>query len=287
MLQKLNMKQLELDGIETALTHQLSIDMSYREQDNKVKIGKARRECTMKYCGRFGFVSPSLVRLLYSISHAMSLEHLNKLVKEGLLSLVETHRVIDARVYVLTHTGAKYASELLHQHILFRSASNPLDLINQNTIMHDVILQYTYALGLKQSKNRVPEWRGVITEREFKRIYPASEIRSVDALVCETDGTLSALEMEHSFKNLTLRKNIILRYVKSLNENIYEKIFLISHSEKILHDAKRLNMMAVHSLRAAAGKSKDSLSDADAERVTKALVYRTKFCEALTNRFYR
>ena len=278
--------------VQTALNHQLSIDMRYEPSDIKKVTGERRLHCTILYCARFGVVSPTFLSWLYGISHSLCLEHLNRLVRLQLLKVFPTIRVPGGRVYILTLSGAKFAEELLGQHVPFRSSSNPEFQVNQNSLMHDVILQFALSIGIQHIDSHgkySPLWMGFVTEKEFKRLFPSSAIRNVDGLISEADGTLCAVELEHSFKPIQLRKNILLRYLDALRMGLYEKVFFISQSERILNDIKRVNAVAMDNLQSTSDKKSNNLllSSQDRKLLEKRLIYRTKFCGQITDLFYR
>lgn len=286
------MKQLEFTGLPTPLQHQLYIDMRYQPAASNNETGKRRLHCTIKYAARLGIISPIFISWLYGINRTLALEHLNKLVKAGLLNVAPTVRVPDGRVYVLTLSGAKLAEELLLQHVPFRSSTNPQLQINQNTLMHDVILQYVLARGIQNvdgEGNYRPQWTGFISEKEFKRLYPSSTIRNVDGLVIEPDGACCAIEIEHSYKPIQIRKNILLKYRDALQDGLYDKVFFISQSLQILQDSKRINGLAMDTLTSIVDRKTDRplLSDNDRKLLEDRLIYRTKFCEEISSLFYQ
>ena len=266
--------------------------MQYSADASNKKTGVQRVETTVKYIGRFGVTCPSSIGWLYGIRRPLALEHLNKLVKLGLVSCVQTHRSPDGRAYVLTHSGTKYAEDLLGQQLYFRSQGNPELLLNQNTLMHDLICQFVIARGI-QNKNSddypAPLWKGFVTEREFKRIYTDNDVRNVDGLVMEPDGVVSSVEIEHSFKNKVARASILQKYAQGLNQGIYQKVFLFSQDQRIFDDIKRFHEQLFTELPNRYDKTtrKPMLSQADVERLQTAIVYRTKFCDEITNMFYR
>ena len=213
-------------------------------------------------------------------------------MKAGLLNVSPTVRVPDGRVYVLTLAGAKLAEELLCQHVPFRSSTNPQLQVNQNTLMHDVILQYVLARGIHNvdgAGNYRPQWTGFISEKEFKRLYPSNTIRNVDGLVIEPEGACCAIEIEHSYKPIQIRKNILLKYRDALNDGLYDKVFFISQSLQILQDSKRINNLAVDTLTSFVDRKTDRplLSDSDRKLLEDRLIYRTKFCEEISSLFYQ
>jgi hypothetical protein len=265
--------------------------MQYGGCDSNKYTGIQRLETTVKYIGRFGVTCPIFIGWLYGMRRPLALEHLNKLTKLGLVSCVQTHRSPDGRAYVLTHNGTKYAEDLLGQQLYFRSQGNPELLINQNTLMHDLICQFVLARGI-QNKNSdgspAPLWTGFVTEREFKRIYTDNGVRNVDGLVIEPDGMVSAIEIEHSFKNKTARQTILQKYTLGINQGIYQKIFLFSQDQRIFDDIKRLHEQLFTELPNRYDKKtkKPMLSEADVEKLQSAVIYRTKFCDEIKALFY-
>lgn len=286
------MKQFELPNMPTAAHHQLNLDMCYQRASSNIETGRRRIESSIKYCARFGLISPTFVSWLYNISRANALEHLNKLVNADLLQLINTFRATDNRVYVLTHSGARFAEQLLAQHVPFRSASDPATQINQNTLMHDLIVQFICARGIHNhdaTHQLKPLWHGFVTESEFRRIYPATNIRNVDALVIEHDGTICAIEIEHSFKTIELRKTILLKYLHSLKAGIYDKIFLVSQSFGILDDMRRINQIALNGLQSSINKKTNRawINESERKLLEEKLIYRSKFCDEITRHFYQ
>lgn len=285
------MKQFELPNMPTAAHHQLNLDMCYQRASSNIETGRRRIESSIKYCARFGLISPTFVSWLYNISRANALEHLNKLVNADLLQLINTFRATDNRVYVLTHSGARFAEQLLAQHVPFRSASDPATQINQNTLMHDLIVQFICARGIhnfEATHEQKPMWHGFVTESEFRRIYPETNIRNVDALIAEPSGIISALEVEHSFKPITLRKTILLKYLSALKSGVYEKVFFVSQSMQILNDTRRINSVALDNLTSVNHKKtgKPQITVEERELLEKSLIYRTKFCAEISALFY-
>jgi hypothetical protein len=265
--------------------------MQYAPSASNYEAGKNRRETTIKYVARFGTICQTFTSWLYGIRRPLALEHLNKLVKENLLSCVKTHRSPDGRAYVLTHSGAKFAEELLCQQVYFRSQGNPELLVNQNTLMHDLICQFVVAKGI-QSKNNydqpTPLWDGFMSEREFKRLYTENSVRNVDALVREPDGTITAIEIEHSFKNKAARQTILQKYARGLNQGIYQKIFLFSHDHRIFSDIKRFHEQLFEELPNRYDKKTKQpiLTHKDVDSLQSNIVYRTKFCDEISEIFY-
>ena len=140
-----------LPGIPTPLAHQMNIDMRYQPSSSNKHLGKIRLNCTMMYVARFGLTCPTFISELYHIRKTQALEHLNRLVKLQLLDKVISHRSVDHRVYVLTHSGARHAEQLLQQQVHFRSTSHPAKQVNLNTLMHDLICQFVMAAGIQNT----------------------------------------------------------------------------------------------------------------------------------------
>lgn len=265
-----------------------AVDMQYRHGKNNQQIGKSRREYTMKLVGRFGMTSPLIIEWLYGMSRPQALVHLNKLVQQEMLLVVATHRSPDERVYILSRSGAMYAEQLTGLPIYFRSTSKPELRVNLNTLYHDLIMQFIIMLGMPQDLTGNNEgqsiWDGFITDLEIRRLSKSGNWRNVDAIVHELDGSITAVEMEHSFKQLTTRKNILQQYLKDLNNGYYQKVMLFSQKNEVLSDMKRLNTSITDFLLNT--KSAESITEEDAATLKKALIYRTKYCGELLKRFY-
>ena len=283
---------IEMAG-EIGLLYQpyISMPMNYQPGVNNNQKGKDRRALTMKIVTRFGLTSPTIISWLYGIPHRLALEHLNKLVSEKLLSLVITHRSVDGRVYALDYAGAKYAEELLCIAVYFR-AGEPSLRVNQNTIMHDLMMQYVQLKGVhnqaKDNKNK-PYWYSFVTEPEFKRLFKSNDVRNVDGIAIEPDGTVAAIEIEHSFKTKAARQTILLKWLYGLKHGYYSKIMLFSQSLQIFNDIKRLHNQLYEEMPTRFDKKTRQvlLSLKDVELLKANIVHRTVLCEELTNRFYR
>ncbi|MEI4549934.1 hypothetical protein [Pseudoalteromonas spongiae] len=265
--------------------------MFYRPGANKQITGLNRQKLTSIIAVRFGIISPTLVSWLFQTNRHQALEHLNKLVKEGLLVLVKTHRSNDSRIYVPTYSAAKYAEQLTGIQTYFRSKANPQLSFNHNTVMHDLINAFVLLRGIhnwQTDESYTPFWQGFVTEKEFKRITN-KDVRNIDGLVQESDGALVAIEVEHSFKNKTTRRQILLKYLSAIKAGYYSKVFLVSHSLDILNDAKRLNNQIIDELTSASNSKykKDYLSDEDAALLEASIIYRTKFCNEINELFYQ
>ena len=265
-----------------------AVDMQYRHGSNNQQIGKSRREFTLKIVGRFGMTSPLIIQWLYGITKAQALVHLNKLVQHDLLEVVPTHRSPDERVYILSRSGALFAEQLTEMPIYFRSTSQPELRVNLNTLYHDLIMQFIILLGMPQSSTGNTQsqdiWTGFITDTEVRRLSKSAKWRNVDAIVREIDGSITAVEMEHSFKQLPTRKAILLQYLQDLNNGYYQKVMLFSQKSEVLNDMKRINANIIEFLQGT--KSPERITEQDAAKLQQALVYRTKYCEEIRQRFY-
>ncbi|ABZ76309.1 conserved hypothetical protein [Shewanella halifaxensis HAW-EB4] len=100
---------------------------------------------------------------------------------------------------MLDYAVVKYAEELLLVVVYFR-AEEPSLRVNQNTIMHDLMMQYILLKGVhNQTKDKIakPYWYSFVTEPEFKRLFKSSDVCNVDGVAIEPDGTITATEIEH------------------------------------------------------------------------------------------
>lgn len=279
-------------GITEQYQNFFSIDMRYQHGTNNNQIGKSRRRLTMIIVSRFGHTSPMIIRWMYGISQAQALVHLNRLCQEGLLEYTQTHRSPDDRVYVLTRAGALYAEQLTGVQLHFRSSEQVSQRINLSTLYHDLIVQFVILRGMTeqhfQNGDSFNGWDSFITDAEFRKLARKHDIRNIDAIVREPSGTLCAVEFEHSFKSPESRKGILLKYAQGLELGCYEKIMFFSQKMDILKDARRINDSAIDYLTEhTKPKSNDTwLSEDNAQQLKAALVYRTKFCDELTERFY-
>ena len=270
----------------------LNINMHYQAGRNNNETGKQRRNLTIKVCARFNMIDPVLVQWLYGIPHHLALLHLNKLVeRDKLLICVKTIRAPTGCIYVLNHNGANYATELLSLSIPFKKTKEPSRQVNQNSIMHDLMNAFICLRGLHEYNGNgihSPLWKSMVSEKEFKRIFTESSIRNVDGLIteCNENGTIAAIEIENSYKNY--RQSILLKYLDSLKEGHYQKVFLFSQSLEILKDIKRVHSRLFEELTTAYNKKtrQPFITEADANLLRSAIVYRTKFCDELQNLFY-
>lgn len=279
--------------INLRMEHLFNLNMVYQPGRNNYETGKLRRRLSMMICGRFGFIAPALIQNTYGISHRACLEHLSNLVKDGLLELVKTGRCIDGRVYVLTYSGAQYASDCVEYDLPFRSQRDPILQLNINTISHDAMAAYVLLKGaneMDKSGEARPMWNGFITEREFARLYPSKEIRNVDGLVRENDehSTLVAVEIEASFKTRLQRQVILEKYLHSLQAQVYKKVFMFSQRQTIFDDAKRLHdkIFETNLVKSPRGNAKHWTHE-EIEQLKRSVIFRTKYCKELQNTFYR
>ncbi|MEZ9370466.1 hypothetical protein AB4140_16820 [Shewanella sp. 10N.286.51.B2] len=269
----------------------LFIPMRYFCGANNNQTGKARRELTIKIVARFGVTSPTIIAWLYGISQRQALEHLNKLTKEKLLNVVITHRSLDNRVYVLDYAGAKYAEELLSVAVYFRSGENASLRVNLNTVMHDLMMQYIQLRGV-HNKSKDGEdnvfWHTMVTEPEFKRLFKSHDVRNVDGIVLEVSGSITAIEMEHSFKTKAARQTILLKWLYGLNHGYYDKVMLFSQSQQIFSDIKRLHNQLFEEMVTRVDKKtrQPLLTESDVDLLQSRMIYRTVFCSELDKIFY-
>ena len=286
---------INLETNNTLYTHYLryfDIHMRYCAGVNNHQKGVNRTRLTVLIAIRFSIVTPSIVRWLYGINHRLALEHLNRLEMDSLLRVVKTHRSPDGRVYVPTYTAAKFAEELMGIDVHFRSNKNPALQFNQNNVMHNLINAFVMLRGINNfnsNETYAPIWTGFITEPEFKRINNLSDTRTVDGAVQLLDGSVAAIEIEHSFKNKTARQVILLKYLASLKNGDYSKIFLFSQSVKIFDDIKRLHEQLFTELTERYDKKTRAplLSESDAELLHSSIIFRTKLCEEINEMFYQ
>ena len=271
--------------------HFFDINMLYTDGRNNCETGKIRRKYSMMICGRFNFIAPVLIRTIYRIEHRLALLHLNKLVDEGFLSLCSIPTSIDGRIYVMTHRGACYASELLEISLPFRSQSQPSRQINHPTLYHDMMNAFVLLRGVNnynKDGGYQPLWDGFVSEREFSRLHPSKDIRNVDGLVRETNKlkTIAALEVEASLKLKPARKKILLKYLQSIKSDIYSKIFMVSQRKRTFDDIKRFHNELFIELTENNKRNQQRLTVGDVNLLKRSIIYRTKFCDELQNTFY-
>jgi hypothetical protein len=271
------------------------IDMRYKHAENNNEIGRLRQQLTVVVTARFGLCSPTLIASLYSISKRQALEHLNKLVKQQLLICIISHRSVDGRIYICDSHGAKFAEEFTKIPVHFRRHTPAEKGVNQNTIMHDLMNAHILLSMMQETSRKQPElniYLGLMTEREFKRQMTKADTRIVDGLLLEkSEGAdcIIAIELENSFKTKAQRSAILLRYLEAIKARFYDKVFLISQSHDILNDIKRFHTQLFDELiEVRSSKTKQPLmSTCDVQILKQAIIYRTKYCDELTNMFYR
>ena len=222
------------------------------------------------------------------------LEFLGKLISEGYLAQVQTERAADGRIYVLTHTGARFASELMRIDVPFRSTREPITQINQNAIMHDSVLSFVLNSGVnnKTSDNVAkPLWTSFLTEMEFKRLYPSPTIKNVDGLVLLPIGEVAAVELEASFKRKSQHETTLLKLKDSLicDKPLYDKVFIVACSERINADTQRFYKQLFEELpnRIDRKTKQPLLTHHEATLLREKIIFRTKFIDAIEQTFYR
>lgn len=269
------------------------IDMYYDPKlSNKVKA-KRKEEIAIALAARFGFVSAIVLTSIFGIQRHKVTEFLKRLCDQDYLIKVNTKRAADGVVYVLTYSGGQYASEIMRHDILFRSKANPIEQINQNTIIHDSILQYVLTQGIQNrttTGKHSPLWQGFVTEKEFKRLYPSNRVKNVDGIVINNDFSVAAIEIEGSFKNKTKVENTLLKLKDSMfcQQPLFDKVFFIGSSNKIFEDTKRFQNQLLEELPNLFNKKTRSnyLTTEEAQQLKDRLIFRTKFTEQITRLFY-
>ncbi len=269
------------------------IDMHYKKYKNRRQQGQVKLEWTIKHAMRFGFISAIVCAEVWQTSRAKTLEFLNKLVGMGLLQTAKTIRAADGRVYVLSYAGAQYARELTQIDFPFRSTSEPIHKVNQNSIMHDSILSLVLALGIQNSNTDGtpnPLWKAYLTELEFKRLFPANDVKNVDALVLLNNSEVAAIEIEHSFKRKQQHEQSILKFKSALfsEQKLYDKVFLIVASTKIQQDTQRFYKQLLNELPTRFDKKTKQplLTEAEAAILKEKIIIRTKFISAINSKYY-
>lgn len=277
--------------LQLAYPRYFDIDMRYYEGANNHQKFTNRLKLSVLIAIRFTIITPGLVSWLYGISHRLALEHLNRLTSDGFLKLVKTHRSPDGRVYVPTYSAAKYAEEIMNIDVYFRANTNPALQFNHNNVMHNLINAFVMLRGIHNYHSDgtyAPMWQSFITEPEFKRANTSTETRTVDGAARLLDGSIAAIEIEHSFKNKTARQAILLKYLASLKNGDYDKVFLFSQSQQIFDDIKRLHEQLFEAMTTRFDKKTRHplLSPEDVELLQSSIIYRTKLCDEISERFY-
>jgi predicted transcriptional regulator len=272
------------------------VGMRYRRGDNNTQTGNIRLELSLKIAVRFGFTSSTLLSRIYNMKHRQAKEHLNKLVKKGLLIKVSSMRSIDGSVYAPTRNGAKMVEDLLDVPVYFRNKKAGLE-VNQNAVVHDSIVQMLLLISLEESieleDGSYYRYIGIVTEPETKRIVQHAKFRTLDGMLLGYNPSTNeyeklGIEYENCFKHPPLRSQILISYVDLLKTKIYDKIILVSHSVDILKDAKRINDKLIVDLCNVRNKSGSTLiSGQDAALLESEIVYECRYCDELTQIFYR
>jgi len=269
------------------------IDMHYKKYKNRRQQGQIKLEWTIKHAMRFGFVSAIVCAEVWQTSRAKTLEFLNKLVGMGLLQAAKTIRAADGRIYVLSYAGAQYARELTQIDFPFRTTSEPIHQVNQNSIMHDSILSLVLALGIQNSNTdgtSNPLWKAYLTELEFKRLFPSNDVKNVDALVLLNNSEVAAVEIEHSFKRKQQHEQSILKFKNALfgEQKLYDKVFLIVASTKIQQDTQRFYKQLLSEMPTRYDKrtKQPLLTEREAEILNEKIIIRTKFIGAIESKLY-
>lgn len=270
------------------------IDMHYKKYKNRRQQGQEKLEWTIKYAMRFGFVSAIVCAEVWQTNRAKTLEFLNKLVGMELLQTAKTIRAADGRVYVLSYAGAQYARELTQIDFPYRSTSEPIHQVNQNSIMHDSILSLVLALGIQNSNTDGtpnPLWKAYLTELEFKRLFPSNDVKNVDALVLLNNNEVAAVEIEHSFKRKQQHEQSILKFKSALfgEQKLYDKVFLIVASTKIQQDTQRFYKQLLSEMPTRYDKKSKLplLTEREAEILKEKIIIRTKFMNLINACLYK
>ncbi|MCG9735944.1 hypothetical protein L1D51_18420 [Pseudoalteromonas shioyasakiensis] len=285
----------DTSGITNSNVYQpyFDIDMYYKKYKNRRQQGQVKLEWTIKHAMRFGFVSAIVCAEVWQTSRAKTLEFLNKLVDMGLLQAAKTIRATDGRIYVLSYSGAQYARELSQIDFPFRSTSEPIQQVNQNSIMHDSILSLVLALGIQNSNTDGtpnPLWKAYLTELEFKRLFPSNDVKNVDALVLLNNNEVTAVEIEHSFKRKQQHEQSILKFKSALfdEQKLYDRVFLIVASTKIQQDTQRFYKQLLSEMPTRYDKKSKLplLMEREAEILKEKIIIRTKFINLINDKFY-
>ncbi|MBS3796370.1 hypothetical protein [Pseudoalteromonas sp. BDTF-M6] len=269
------------------------IDMYYSKDLSNRHKARRKEEIAVVLAARFGFVSAITLTAIFEIQRHKVTELLNKLTKKQLLAKVKTSRAADGVVYVLTFSGARYAEEVIRHEILFRSKTNPIEQLNQNSIMHDSILQFVLMQGVHNkttSGQPAPLWRGFVTEKEFKRLYPSNDIKNVDAVVINSDYSTAAIELENSFKNKNKVEATLLKLANNMlcQRPLFDKVFFVSSSGRVIDDTRRFQRQLLDELPHRYDKKSKApyLTTQEATLLQEKLIFRTKFTELINALFY-
>ncbi|MBR9898165.1 MAG: hypothetical protein GYB16_17560 [Gammaproteobacteria bacterium] len=271
-----------------------NIDMQYRLAPSNIQRSRNKTRFALINAARFGFVSALVCEQIWGVTRAKALEFLGQLVSQGYLALAQTERAADRRIYVLTHKGAQFASEMIRLDVPFRSAKEPITQVNQNTIMHDSILSFVLNEGIN---NKTSEglakllWTSFLTEMEFKRLYPSATVKNVDGLVLLPTGEVAAVELEASFKRKAQHETTLIKLKDSLinDSPLYDKVFIITCSERINADTQRFYEQLLEELpnRIDRKTKRPLLTQHDAALLRERIIFRTKFIAPIEQTFYR
>lgn len=271
-----------------------NIDMQYQPAPSNIQRSRNKIRFALINAARFGFISALVCEQVWGVTRAKALEFLGKLVSQGYLALVQTERAADRRIYVLTHKGAQFASEMMRLDVPFRSAREPITQINQNAIMHDSVLSFVLNEGVanKTSEGLArPLWTSFLTEMEFKRLYPSSTVKNVDGLVLLPTGEVAAVELEASFKRKAQHETTLIKLKDSLinDSPLYDKVFIITCSERINADTQRFYEQLLEELpnRIDRKTKRPLLTQHDAALLRERIIFRTKFIAPIEQTFYR
>ena len=261
-----------------------NIDMQYRLAPSNIQRSRNKIRFALINAARFGFISALVCEQTWGVTRAKALEFLGKLVTQGYLVLVQTERAADRRIYVLTFKGAQFASEMMRLDVQFRSAKEPITQVNQNAIMHDSVLSFVLNQGINNKTSEglaKPLWTSFLTEMEFKRLYPTSTVKNVDGLVRLPTGEVAAVELEASFKRKSQHETTLLKLKDSLisESPLYDKVFIISCSERINADTQRFYEQLLDELpdRTDRKTKEPILTRHDAALLRERIIFRTKF----------
>lgn len=269
------------------------IDMYYSTALSNRHKAKRKEEIAIVLAARFGFVSAIVLTEIFEVQRHKVTEFLNMLIKKDLLSKVKTSRAADGIVYVLTYSGAKYAEDIMRREVFYRSTTNPIEQLNQNSVMHDTILQFVLMAGLhnKVANGKYsPLWHGFVTEKEFKRLYPSNRVKAVDAIIISSDGGVAAIELENSYKNKAKTESTLLKLKSNMlcPPPLFDKVFFVGSSHKVFDDTRRFQAQLLDELPNRYNKKTKSnyLTEREATQLRERLIFRTKFTDKINELFY-
>jgi len=268
--------------------------MQYRLAPSNIQRSRNKTRFALINAARFGFVSALVCEQIWGVTRAKALEFLGQLVSQGYLALAQTERAADRRIYVLTHKGAQFASEMIRLDVPFRSAKEPITQVNQNAIMHDSILSFVLNEGINNKTSEglaKPLWTSFLTEMEFKRLNPSATVKNVDGLVLLPTGEVAAVELEASFKRKAQHETTLIKLKDSLinDSPLYDKVFIITCSERINADTQRFYEQLLEELpnRIDRKTKRPLLTQHDAALLRERIIFRTKFIAPIEQTFYR